>query len=330
MPGDIEPSDSDPAVPLSSPWDVAWSPTQHEVVVAMAGIHQLWRFDPVPPSLSIWAGTRNEGLLDGPLREAWFAQPSGVANDPDGSLWLVDAETSALRKVSNTEAETVVGQGLFDFGHVDGPGGKALLQHPLGLTLLPDGSVAVADTYNGAVRRYDPGTKDVSTLATGLAEPSDLAVVDGVLVVVESAAHRLTRVRLPDEALVIDGVAQRRHRPITELAPGEVELVVEFAAPSGQKLDERYGPATRLVVTATPPQLLREGEGKGTELTRRLVLDPHVGDGVLHVAAMAASCDDDPGIEFPACHVHQQDWGVPIRLVDGADSHLALMLRGTS
>jgi thiol-disulfide isomerase/thioredoxin len=330
MPGDIEPSDSDPAVPLSSPWDVAWSPTQHEVVVAMAGIHQLWRFDPVTPSLSIWAGTRNEGLLDGPLREAWFAQPSGVANDPDGSLWLADAETSALRKVSNTEVETVVGQGLFDFGHVDGPGGKALLQHPLGLTLLPDGSVAVADTYNGAVRRYDPGTKDVSTLATGLAEPSDLAVVDGVLVVVESAAHRLTRVRLPDEALVIDGVAQRTHRPITELAPGEVELVVEFAAPSGQKLDERYGPATRLVVTATPPQLLREGEGKGTELTRRLVLDPHVGDGVLHVAAMAASCDDDPGIEFPACHVHQQDWGVPIRLVDGADSHLALMLRGTS
>jgi len=106
--------------------------------------------------------------------------------------------------------------------------------------------------------------------------------------------------------------------------------VVEFAAPSGQKLDERYGPATRLLVTATPPQLLREGEGKGTELTRRLVLDRHVGDGVLHVAATAASCDDDPAIEFAACHVHQQDWGVPIRLVDGADAQLRLMLRGTS
>ena len=167
----------------------------------------------------------------------------------------------------------------------------------------------------------------MTTLATGLAEPSDLAVVDGDLVVVESAAHRLTRLRLPEEALVVDGVTARTQRPVTPLAPGEVELVVEFTAPPGQKLDDRYGPATRLVVTATPPQLLRSGEGKGTELTRRLVLDPHVGDGVLHVAAMAASCDDDAAVEFPACHVHQQDWGVPIRLVDGAETRLTLMLR---
>jgi thiol-disulfide isomerase/thioredoxin len=330
MPGDPEPSESDPVVPLSSPWDVVWSPVLRQVVVAMAGIHQLWRFDPVAPALSIWAGTRNEGLLDGPLRQAWFAQPSGVAIGADDAVWLVDPETSALRRISGDSVETVVGQGLFDFGHVDGPGAKALLQHPLGVTVLPDGSVAVADTYNGAVRRYDPASAELSTLATGLAEPSDVAVVDGDLVVVESAAHRLTRLRLPTEALVVDGVAQRTQRPVTELAPGEVELVVEFTAPAGQKLDDRYGPATRLAVTATPPQLLRGGEGRGTDLTRRLVLDPHVGDGVLHVAATAASCDDDPAIEFPACHVHQQDWGVPIRLVEGAETELRLMLRGVS
>ena len=90
-----------------------------------------------------------------------------------------------------------------------------------------------------------------------------------------------------------------------------------FAPPAGQKLDERYGPATRLVVSSTPPGLLRAGEGRGEGLTRRLDLDAHVGDGVLHVAAIAASCDAD-GTEFPACHVHQQDWGVPVRLVEGA------------
>jgi thiol-disulfide isomerase/thioredoxin len=330
MPGDPEPLESDPLVPLSSPWDVVWSPAVHEVVVAMAGIHQLWRFDPVTPALSIWAGTRNEGLLDGPLEEAWFAQPSGLAVGLDGSLWLADSETSALRRVTASGVETVVGQGLFDFGHVDGPGTKALLQHALGVAVLPDGSVAVADTYNGAVRRYDQATGEMSTLATGFEEPSDVVVVDGDLVVVESTAHRLTRIRLPTDALVVDGVAQRTQRPFTELAPGDVELVVEFAAPPGQKLDERYGPATRLVVTATPPQLLREGEGKGTGLTRHLVLDRHVGNGVLHVAAMAASCDDDPAIEFPACHVHQQDWGVPIRLVDGAQPRLTLMLRAVA
>jgi len=47
---------------------------------------------------------------------------------------------------------------------------------------------------------------------------------------------------------------------------------------------------------------------------------------VLHVAAFAASCDE--GVEHPACHVTQQDWGIPIRLVDGAAPTLALVLNG--
>jgi thiol-disulfide isomerase/thioredoxin len=310
---------------LSSPWDVAWQ--EGRIVVAMAGIHQLWTFDPDTGTAEVLAGTTNEGLLDGAAAGAWFAQPSGLAAAGD-RLWVVDAETSSLRHLDAGVVTTAVGTGLFDFGHVDGPAEKALLQHPLGVTALPDGSVAVSDTYNGAVRRYDPATGEVTTLLTGLAEPSD-AVVDGdQLVVVESAAHRLTRVRLPDEALVVDGVAQRTHRPVVEVAPGEVALQVVFAAPPGQKLDERYGPATRLVVSSTPPGLLREGEGRGADLSRRLVLDRHVGDGVLHVAAMAASCDDDASNEFPACHVHQQDWGVPVRLVEGAPAELRLYLAG--
>ena len=38
---------------------------------------------------------------------------------------------------------------------------QALLQHPLGVCALPDGSVLIADTYNGAVRRFDPATGQV-------------------------------------------------------------------------------------------------------------------------------------------------------------------------
>jgi len=49
---------------------------------------------------------------------------------------------------------------------------------------------------------------------------------------------------------------------------------------------------------------------------------------VLHISAMAASCDDDPAIEYPTCHVHQQDWGVPVRLVPGAAARLPLVLAG--
>ncbi|MFH0517351.1 NHL domain-containing thioredoxin family protein [Streptomyces sp. M41] len=322
-------------VDLSSPWDVAVFGAR--VWIAMAGVHQLWAYDPDTGTVAVTAGTTNEGLVDGPADEAWFAQPSGLAATPE-RLWLADSETSALRWVDlDGTVHTAVGTGLFDFGHRDGAAGQALLQHPLGVTALPDGSVAISDTYNHALRRYDPTTGEVTTLATDLREPSDAVLAGDDLVVVESARHRLTRLRLPEEAVRVEAVAHRTRRAATEVAPGRLHLDVIFQAPAGQKLDTRYGPSTRLLVSATPPELLRAGEGAGTGLSRALDLDPSVAEGVLHVSAMAASCDDDPaggtsrsktGGEYPACHVHQQDWGVPVRLTAGGADRLPLVLAG--
>ncbi|WP_028474228.1 NHL domain-containing thioredoxin family protein [Nocardioides alkalitolerans] len=333
---------------LSSPWDVVW--WRDRVWVAMAGIHQLWTLDPRTGEVAVAAGTTNEGLLDGPLAEAWFAQTSGLAVADDGSrLWLADSETSSLRWVEEGPdglvVRTAIGSGLFDFGFRDGPGNAAtdgdagpddtigLLQHPLGVTALPDGSVAVADTYNGAVRRFDPaaegGRGALTTLAAGLAEPSGAYVDGDHLVVVESTAHRLTRVPL-GAAVTTPGFAHTTQRPVTEVG-ADLELTITFTPPPGQKVDDRFGPPSQLHVSSTPPGLLREGEGRGTDLVRRLVLDPHAGEGVLHVAARAASCDAAPGGVVPegaACHLHQQDWGVPVRVTADGPPVLTLPLGG--
>ncbi|WP_438452469.1 NHL domain-containing thioredoxin family protein [Streptomyces asiaticus] len=316
-------------VDLSSPWDVAWFAGR--LWIAMAGVHQLWTYDPEAGTVRAAAGATNEGLVDGPAEEAWFAQPSGLAATED-RLWIADSETSAVRYLERDgkgfTVRTAVGTGLFDFGHRDGAADQALLQHPLGVTALPDGSVAISDTYNHALRRYDPATGEVSTLATDLREPSGAVLADGDIVVVESARHRLTRLRLPEEAVRVDAVAHRTQRAATDIAPGTLRLDVVFQAPEGQKLDTRYGPSTRLLVSSTPPELLAGGDGAGTDLSRELVLTEGVTEGVLHVSAMAASCDDDPSNEYPACHVHQQDWGVPVRITEGGANRLPLVLAG--
>ena len=75
------------------------------------------------------------------------------------------------------------------------------------------------------------------------------------------------------------------------------------------------------------------GAGSGLELVRELVLADAgtVGSGVLHVSVRAASCDDPDAAgaaEFPACHVHQQDWGVPLVVADDGANRLALLLAG--
>ncbi|MDH2390992.1 thioredoxin-like domain-containing protein [Streptomyces sp. HNM0663] len=224
-------------VSLSSPWDVAW--WGGKLWIAMAGVHQLWTYDPEAGTVQAAAGTTNEGLVDGPAAEAWFAQPSGLAAAGD-RLWIADSETSALRWIDAEDVvHTAVGTGLFDFGHRDGTAGQALLQHPLGVTALPDGSVAVSDTYNHALRRYDPASGEVTTLATDLREPSGAVLAGDDIVVVESGRHRLTRLRLPEEAVRVEAVAHRTQRAATEVAPGTLRLDVVFQAPPGQKLDTR-------------------------------------------------------------------------------------------
>lgn len=312
-----------PVPEVLSPWDVVWWPAAGVFVVAAAGVHLLLGWDPVADSVRILAGTTVEGLKDGPAGDGWLAQPSGLAVEGD-RLWFVDSETSALRYLTvDGTLQTVVGEGLFDFGHVDGPAAQARLQHPLGVAVLSDGTIGIADTYNGAIRRYHPREQTVSTLATELAEPSGLLEVDGQLVVTESAAHRLVR-PVPADALV-SGEPMRTERPVTVLRPGLVTLRTPFVVPPGRKLDDRYGPSTRLIVSESP--LLVGGTGDGPELERTIELAGAPGaEGVLGVTAQAASCD--VGAENPACYLARQDWGVPIRLDEHGETELVLMLMG--
>lgn len=332
-------------VSLSSPWDVVWSAKLNAVVIAMAGVHQIFSFEPLSGAVSIIAGNGLEGLFDGPAHEAWFAQPSGLAEDADGNIWVADSETSALRKLvidddGTVTVESAVGKGLFDFGFRDGEASGARMQHPLGVTVLPDGSVAIADTYNGAVRRYDPATKTVSTLARGLLEPSDVIVdhtqtagSEPLLVVVESNKHQLVYVPIPKEAQQVDEGAVQTHRPKSPVAPGLLELTVRFEAPTGQKLDDRWGDPTQLKISSTPHELLVAGGGTSVGLLRTLELASDVPEGVLHITARAAACDgpetEDGEIpDHAACHLYQQDWGIPVVLQPDGDTELVLDLRG--
>jgi len=329
---------------LSSPWDVVYSAKAGRAFVAMAGTHQIFGFDPVTSTVTLEAGSGIEGLLDGSAAEAMFAQTSGLAVDAAGDVWLADSESSSLRVLRLAEdgtvasVDTAIGKGLYDFGYRDGEAGQARLQHPLGVAALPDGSVAVADTYNGAIRRYDPATSTVGTLARGLAEPAEVLVDtslegDPVLVVVETNGHQLVRLPLPHDVAVVDEGASQSQRPRTTVAPGAHEITVRFAAPAGQKLDYRWGDPTQLKISSSPEELLVDGGGTSQGLNRTLTLNPEISEGVLHITARAAACDGEAGQPIPdhaACHLYQQDWGIPILQAEGGEGRLDLDLRGVN
>ncbi len=196
---------------LASPWDLV--PYGGGILFANAGTHQLGALDPVGGVVERLAGTGVEHLRDGPAADAMLAQPSGLALD-GARLFFADSETSAVRvlDLDAMEVSTLAGTGLFDHGARNGPLAQAQFQHPLGVGMLGEHTLLVADSYNDRVRVVDLWEDTVADLDSGFicrdrlclpqsGEPAGVCADprapagDPRILVVETTRHRILEVR---------------------------------------------------------------------------------------------------------------------------------------
>ncbi len=252
---------------INSPWDLAHIPGSNALYVAMAGPHQIWKFDLESKQIGVFAGTGNENIIDGPAATAAFAQPSGLATD-GSTLFVADSEVSALRAIALGDAghtvKSIVGEGLFEFGDIDGQGKNVRLQHCLGLAFA-DGVLYVADTYNNKIKACDPKTREVKTyLGTGkpgekdspaeFYQPGGLSVAGKTLYVVDTNNHKVRVVDLETKnvktlEISIDPPVSKPRKPLflnvtlqkeqsVLVAPGEGFILdVTVPIPTGFKLN---------------------------------------------------------------------------------------------
>lgn len=346
-------------VALRSPWDVVAD--GDTLYVAMAGNHQICRFFPGDGTLDVYAGTGVEALLDGPVARSAWAQPSGLAR-AKRTLYVADSETSAVRAVDLDTgiARTLIGEGLFDFGDEDGATEGALLQHPLDVAALSDGSLLVADTYNGKLKRVasDRQGARVTTVLSDLAEPGGVAVgADGAWFVADTNAHRILRiVRGEAAALPIRGAPRAAigslgkarvglARPDVAgwftalltlpegagLGPGAATVRLTLSAPEGAELPVGTSLLVRaevsrrsdlLLLTRTAFDLVREEGELVLELpvTITLLPAPQV-EAELVVAIDYLAC----AVSHPeTCSPRSARLRVPVRLSAGGGALLAL------
>ncbi|MBI4126791.1 MAG: redoxin domain-containing protein [Deltaproteobacteria bacterium] len=176
--------------PLSNPWDVSFDPATNELVIAMAGTHQLWGYHLDKKTVRVIAGNGLESIDDGVYPENSLSQPSGIS-EHNGRHYFVDSETSSLRVLEGNRITTLIGTGLFDFGLKDGPRETARMQHSIGV--FADGSgVYIADTYNHAIRFYDVEKKILSTLdQSHFNEPNDIVKIGNKLYVTDTNNHQI-------------------------------------------------------------------------------------------------------------------------------------------
>lgn len=130
------------------------------------------------------------GSSDGRAGAARFCEPQDIEVDSAGYLYVADTANSTIREIApDGEVRTIAGA-AGQCGSADGTAGSARLCRAAGLALDGGGSLFVADTGNGTIRRINvsnavttivgvPGTQNnvLGPLPGGLNTPRGIAVL---------------------------------------------------------------------------------------------------------------------------------------------------------
>jgi DNA-binding beta-propeller fold protein YncE len=337
---------------LSSPWDLALRGTQ--LFIAMAGVHQIWRANVRAGIVEPYAGDGSEGVADGPLAEAQLAQPSGLAYDGDGGLFLADTESSSVRRIELSgrgAVRTIAGGGidLFAFGDQDGVGDAVRLQHPQAVAFA-DGVLYVADTYNNKLKRLDPLTGEVTTLAgetrgwrDGAAplfyEPGGIDAAGGTLFVADTNNHVIRTLDIATGAagtLVLKGIERFtaradeanyrgtiiRMEPVT-VAPGAGVVQLDVVLPPGYKVNDQAPSSvswrTPSTVTQLPPDADRSLVGATFPIELAATFAP--GSGELVADLTIIYCE---AVTPDLCLIDEARIVAPLTVAPGGTTTVAL------
>jgi sugar lactone lactonase YvrE len=109
-------------------------------------------------------GARGDG---GPAVSASLAEPSGIAVDSSGNIFIADRTFCRIREVSAQTGiiSTVAGTDTCWHTGDGGPATSATLNNPSGVALDSVGNIFIADTNNCLIRKISTSTGVISTVA---------------------------------------------------------------------------------------------------------------------------------------------------------------------
>jgi sugar lactone lactonase YvrE len=121
-------------------------------------------------SVATGAGTGAVGYTgdNGAAASATLANPSAVAYDASGNLYVADTQNNVVREISKGgQISTIAGTGIEGYGGDNAAAISAFLDKPTGVAVDTSGNVYIADSHNHRIRKVGGGT--ITTIAgTGI------------------------------------------------------------------------------------------------------------------------------------------------------------------
>jgi streptogramin lyase len=163
--GDAGPASS---INVGQPFGVEIGPDSALYITEVQN-HRVRRLDLVKRELTTVAGCGKRGYSGdgGPATAAEMNEPYEVRFDRDGNMFIVEMKSHIVRRVDarTKTISTIAGTGKQGFSGDGGPAVKAMLSQPHSIAIDRDGAVYVADIGNHRIRRIDPKTGIIETIA---------------------------------------------------------------------------------------------------------------------------------------------------------------------
>lgn len=168
--------------------------------------HRIRKVTPAGTVTTLAGGTL--GNTDGIGTTARFEQPTGVAVDAAGNVYVADSKNSRIRKI--TPSGTVSTLAGSSGGIADGIGTAARFNEPVGVAVDAAGNVFVADNDNERIRKVAPngtvttiagsggfgGFADGTATVARFSSPSGVAVdASGTIYVADRQNHRIRKIQ---------------------------------------------------------------------------------------------------------------------------------------
>src|SRR5947209_7827726 len=133
------------------------------VYVADTNNSTIRKMTPAAVVTTIAGQSHTIGSADGTGAAATFFNPTAVAVDSSGNLYVADFANSTIRKITPAAVVSTFAGLAQNYGYADGTGNAARFDRPSGVTVDSAGTVYVADVSN-AIRQITPAAV-VSTFA---------------------------------------------------------------------------------------------------------------------------------------------------------------------